>query len=538
MASAAHIDEERVLVVAPTARDARLTQALFSGAGLGCAICQDLTALSAELARGAGVLVLTEEALAGERQPLLRAALGTQPTWSDLPIILLASTGPRQVLSAPLVQELGNVLVLERPIATRTLLQVVQIALRTRRRQYHARLVSQIGELLAGSLGNDDVLAEAAALCVPRLADCCVVATYDMGEMRVSALVTTPDELHPHTFRELPEVAPLPAGATATGWLEQRLDDLGATTRVVVGLRSQGRTVGALGMAMLTSGRAFSQHDRQIVQDLAERVALALGQVQLYRAEQSARAVAEAAVQARDELVALISHDLNNPLTAVLGQAQLLKRQLAAETLSRERLSRGVEQVERAARQMQAQIVELLDTARLRAGQPLKMRREATDLVALAQQAVARIQETTERHTIRVQTSLSSLVAPVDPLRIGRVLDNLLSNAVKYSPNGGTITATLDAEYDGTASWAVVQVHDQGVGIPEADLPHIFDHFRRAANVMGTTHGTGLGLVSARQIVEQHGGQIAVASAVGAGSTFTVRLPEVVALTQPASAGQ
>lgn len=521
-----------MLVVAPTARDAQLTQALFASAGLGCTICQDLAALRGELARGAGALVLTEEALAGDRQPLVRAALSSQPTWSDLPIILLAGVGLQPLLSAPLVQDLGNVLVLERPISAQTLLHAVRLALRTRRRQYHARLVAEAGELLAGALGDDATLAAVAALCVPRLADCCMIATRHTGAMRLAATVTAPDEVPPRTCDAIPQVASFPEGAAATGWLEQRLEDLGATATVVVPLRSRGQTLGALGLAMLNAGRTFRGHDRQVVQELADRLAPALGQAQLYRAEQTARAAAEAAVQARDELVALISHDLNNPLTTVLGQAQLLKRQLAKEPLVLEKISRAVEGVERGARQMQAQIAELLDTARLRAGQPLELRREPADLVTLTREAVARIQQTTERHTICVHTSLVSLVAPVDLRRIERVFDNLLSNAVKYSPNGGTITATIGAERDGAEVWAVVQVRDQGVGIPEAELSHIFEHFRRGANVIGTTQGTGLGLASTRQIVGQHGGHIAVASEVGAGSTFTVRLPHVIELTE------
>jgi signal transduction histidine kinase len=84
----------------------------------------------------------------------------------------------------------------------------------------------------------------------------------------------------------------------------------------------------------------------------------------------------------------------------------------------------------------------------------------------------------------------------------------------------------------------VVQVRDQGLGIPKADLPHIFEHFRRAANVIGTTQGTGLGLASARQIVEQHGGHIAVASEIGVGSTFTVRLPRAMERAEADSLSQ
>jgi signal transduction histidine kinase len=102
---------------------------------------------------------------------------------------------------------------------------------------------------------------------------------------------------------------------------------------------------------------------------------------------------------------------------------------------------------------------------------------------------------------------------------------NLLSNAVKYSPQGGTITVELAREEREDGPWAIVRVIDQGMGIPPTDLPHIFDKFRRARNVQGQIKGTGLGLASVRQIVEEHGGTVSVKSKEGEGSTFTVCLP-------------
>jgi signal transduction histidine kinase len=106
------------------------------------------------------------------------------------------------------------------------------------------------------------------------------------------------------------------------------------------------------------------------------------------------------------------------------------------------------------------------------------------------------------------------------------VLGNLLGNAVKYSPAGGEVAVRVVRERDaGGRAWAVVAVRDQGIGIPVADLPHVFERYRRGSNVGGRIVGSGVGLAGARQIVEQHGGTIAVASEEGRGSTFSLRLP-------------
>ena len=113
-----------------------------------------------------------------------------------------------------------------------------------------------------------------------------------------------------------------------------------------------------------------------------------------------------------------------------------------------------------------------------------------------------------------------------DQARLDRVLHNLLGNAVKYSPGGGEVTITVGRETaPDRRQWATLAVRDQGVGIPAPDLPHVFDRYHRAANVVGRIRGTGLGLSSARQVIEQHGGTVGVESAEGQGSTFTVRLP-------------
>ena len=176
-------------------------------------------------------------------------------------------------------------------------------------------------------------------------------------------------------------------------------------------------------------------------------------------------------------------------------------------------------------------IGELVDVTRLRAGQPLELQRRPTDLVALVGQVAAEYQRTTDRHELRTDVHLPTLVGIWDPERLERVLANLVANAIKYSPAGGPITLRVTREE--VAGWASLAVMDDGIGIPAADLPHVFERFRRGANV-GQVTGTGIGLAGARQIVELHGGTIAVTSQEGRGSTFTVRLP----LAGPADGGE
>jgi signal transduction histidine kinase len=145
--------------------------------------------------------------------------------------------------------------------------------------------------------------------------------------------------------------------------------------------------------------------------------------------------------------------------------------------------------------------------------------------VALAHQVVGEFQPAATRHQLRVEASAPLLVGLWDAARLDRVLANLLSNAIKYSPAGGTIGVRLSRQDDAKGSWALLVVEDHGLGIPAADLPHVFERFHRGANVSGKIRGAGIGLAGVCQIVEQHGGTIVVESQEGHGATFTVRLP-------------
>ena len=232
-----------------------------------------------------------------------------------------------------------------------------------------------------------------------------------------------------------------------------------------------------------------------------------------------------ALARAQEAFVDSVAHDLRNPLTAIRGNAQLLRRRLARDAApDPARLGPGIEGIETGAARIADLIDELVDAARVRSGRAPELRRGEVDLVALARQAVAVHQRATDRHTVVLVADEPSLLGRWDRSRLERVLGNLLVNAIKYSPDGGTVTVRVAREAGPGGPAARLEVSDEGVGIPVADVPRVFDRFHRAANV-GSIAGTGLGLPGVRQIVEGHGGTVTVASREGEGSTFVVRLP-------------
>jgi signal transduction histidine kinase len=227
----------------------------------------------------------------------------------------------------------------------------------------------------------------------------------------------------------------------------------------------------------------------------------------------------------QEEFLASVAHDLKNPLAAVRGQAQLLRRRmLRGEMPDPERLLAGLTAIDAGAGRMAGMIDELVDVARLRAGQPIELRRQPVDLAALAQRHVEEMQRLDDRHQFILEAGDAPVFGMWDSARIERVVANLVGNAIKFSPRGGPVTIRVGRGEAFGGPCAVLSVSDQGVGIPASDLPYVFERFHRGRNV-GSIRGSGIGLAGARSIVEGHGGTIAVESAEGTGSTFTVRLP-------------
>ncbi len=243
--------------------------------------------------------------------------------------------------------------------------------------------------------------------------------------------------------------------------------------------------------------------------------------------EKHARA-AELALQVRNVFLSNVSHDLKNPLASINAMTQLWQRRLVlGRPLEAGRLLEELAKVESQTKKMSMMIDGLLDMAQLQIGQQLTLVSQALDLVELVHRAVQMQQSTTYLHRIVVEALVPELVVLGDSMRLERVCTNLLSNAIKYSLQGGTITVTVSKQEDESNSWAKLKVQDQGLGIPAEDLPYIFEPFYRASNVLTSVAGTGIGLASVSQIIEQHGGTIAVESEEGVGTTFVICLPLV-----------
>ena len=260
----------------------------------------------------------------------------------------------------------------------------------------------------------------------------------------------------------------------------------------------------------------FSEDDLSLTQLFADQAAVILESRALI--DEAARVRAqEEATRLKEDFLSAAAHDLKTPLTTLVAQAQFLERRAEAQPSAPADVS-GIKRIVHEAKRLSALVIELLDASRLEQGR-LVGEREPVDLVELARDVASR--DAYRSHHVIVSAD-APVVGSYDLRRIGQVIENLVENAVKYSPEASEVQLALD-QRDGHA---LIDVTDQGIGIPVPDIPHIFDRFHRGANVDDRRFaGMGLGLFICKGIVEQHGGRIWVDSAVGTGSTFHVALP-------------
>jgi signal transduction histidine kinase len=274
-----------------------------------------------------------------------------------------------------------------------------------------------------------------------------------------------------------------------------------------------------LGVLCVFAPRApiFAEEDLRLVQLLADQAAVILESRALI--DEAARVRArEEATRLKDDFLSAAAHDLKTPLTSIIVNAQLLERRAMRRPDQPADLG-GIRRVIAEAIRLRGIVLELLDASRTEQGRLLG-HREAVDLATLAREVGER--HNSERHPVVIDAPIS-LIEYCDPARIAQLLENLVENAVKYSPDGGTVTVALQA-----AEHVELSVTDCGIGIPNADLPQLFARFHRGTNVDDRRFpGMGLGLYICRGIAEEHGGEIAVSSAVGQGTTFRVTLPRV-----------
>ena len=258
-----------------------------------------------------------------------------------------------------------------------------------------------------------------------------------------------------------------------------------------------------------------------------DRERSAEARARLLESERAARAHAEAlaadlrrANQAKDEFLAVLGHELRNPLAPVRNALEVLRMSGGTDP----QMLRMHEIMDRQVKHLARLVDDLLDVSRITRGR-VELRRETTELATLVAGAAEGLQTFFQERGHRLEVSLpeSPIVLDVDPLRMEQVLANLLSNAAKYTPPGGTISLSVEKE----GSEALVRVRDNGIGIPAEMIERVFDLFAQADRLPDTVHqGLGIGLTLVRRLVELHDGRVVARSpGRGQGSEFEVRLP-------------
>ncbi|MBF5043546.1 GAF domain-containing protein [Aggregicoccus sp. 17bor-14] len=401
------------------------------------------------------------------------------------------------------------------------------------------RLLSEASRVLASSLDYEQTLQRAMLLAVPELADWCAVTLVrrepPFGEevlvahadpTKAQLLERVRHRVHPDTDWAVTRVL-----RTGQGQLVAQLDpsaiersqqdpelvaalrEVGMHSLISAPLRTPGGTFGALTFVSARPERRYDEKDLALAEELARRAALAIENARLYRKTQGA-------LQAREDMMAFVSHDLATPLLAITTTAQVLQQELPAGeagAAARER----VRWIQQSVAGMRRLVGDLLDLGRLEAGRlPLRPQRHP---------ARSLVEGTFEAHSplaaergVRLVSALPVPEAPVfcDRERVLQVFNNLVGNALRFSPRGGAVTIRGEAR-EGEFLFCVA---DEGPGLSAEELPQVFGRFWRGKD---RGHpGAGLGLYIARAVVEAHGGAIWVASEAGQGTSFFFTLPE------------
>jgi signal transduction histidine kinase/CheY-like chemotaxis protein len=402
--------------------------------------------------------------------------------------------------------------------------------------EQRARFLAAAGERLSASLDVEGTLHELARIAVPALADLCVVDVVEPdGSLRRAAVTHADPEVAATAaiLRDLPNVArasALTRRAVETGQPVgyEHVDDavlrelapteehlvalrqLNARAVIAVPLVARANTLGAVAFVAINPARHYGVEERAVAVELARRAALAMDNARLYTA-------AQGATRARDDVLAIVSHDLRNPIHTIQMSAALLQ-ELYPDP--QELLIRQLAVIRRASGRANALIQDLLDVTRIESG-TLAVDRGAIDAQSLLDDVVVEMRPIAEEKKLVLEGSWNGPPAEVagDRDRLIQAFSNLIGNAVKFTPAGGRIELT------GSFAGAMVEyrVRDTGAGIPAEHLPHLFDRFWQATR--SGRAGAGLGLFITRGIVEAHGGAISVASVEGEGSTFLVSLP-------------
>jgi signal transduction histidine kinase len=433
----------------------------------------------------------------------------------------------------------------EDQLALETLSHRVGVILELSRRRClqdrdRARLLvlARAGRQLAEPMELESTLLAISRLMVPDLADLCRVSVLREGGAYRTVLATHRDPVKQKLLDRLvnrstgdaaPEIvrtaletgrpqirrvsAQYPVERLAWDQTEREiLEQVGARLAIAAPLIRGERPIGLLTLVMAESGRTFGEEDICLVEQLAAEAVLALERSRLYRS-------ALEAIQARDGILALVSHDLMNPLAAIkLSAHSLLEHGLSGRDSVGQR---QIAVIQGAARRMDRLIGELRDAASIDGGQ-LRVELNPEHGRALLEEAALMVAPQVEAaaHRLEVALRADSTEILCDRQRVFQVVANLVDNAVKFTPPGGRIriaTETLSDTFQ-------VSVSDTGPGLRESEMERVFERYWRGRSG-GTQSGSGLGLYIARGIVQAHGGRIWAQNEAGGGTRFTFALP-------------
>jgi PAS domain S-box-containing protein len=494
--------EERVLILAPTGRDAALTGSVLERAGVACVFCTSLEELCEELTKGGAAVLLAEEAVTEDNADCFINSLARQPPWSDLPVLVLARPGADSSAVALAMDVLGNVTVLERPMRVAALVSAVRTSLRSRQRQYQTRNYLQERErslqaqaLLAAIVAStDDAI-------VSKTLDG-IILTWNAGAERLfgysaaeaigqSIMLVIPPE---RQDEEMSILSQLRSGERIEHFETVRITKDGR--RIDVSL-----TVSPLRDA---SGRVFGAS--KVARDITLR--------------KQAEATLRDVDRRKDEFLAILAHELRNPLAPIRNSLHILRL-----TSQHDAVGEHVgDMMERQVNHMVRLVDDLLEVSRITSGK-IELRKERIDLAAVVRSSVETSRPLIEAvgHQLSLTFSAEPLMVEGDPVRLAQVFANLLNNAAKYTDPGGHIWISIGRD----GNWAAVSVRDTGAGIAGEMLPRVFELFTQAEHLSERSQGgLGIGLTLVRSLVEMHGGTVeALSEGPGRGSEFVVRLP-------------
>jgi PAS domain S-box-containing protein len=467
-----------------------------------------------------------------EEYPLARVLLTGQPVeGAEMPYRLGDGTlATLRISAAPVVDAEGRTIA-----AVASFTDVTEELWRARSEHF----LAEVGEVLSSTLEPREVLQHLAKLCAGWLSDYCLVHVEDEDEVRALG-VAHADRTREELVRGLVRRFPIPRDAAehpvlralrsgqaerfaaveaadldrlcVDGDHREMIQALGLASALVVPIRAKGQTLGVISLAR-TGGEPYGERELALAQELARRAAMAVENARLYeRARQ--------AVRARDEVVAVVSHDLRNPLNAVLIASTMLTEYGDPERLG-ERDHKQLEIIRRSAEQMTALTQDLLEVSSLESGS-VEMSPRPCGCATLLGAADEMFRPVAEEQGVALVVEPADNELPAVQADYGRVLQvygNLVGNAIKFTPPGGRVTLGAERAADYVRFW----VSDTGPGIEREHLPRLFDRFWQARR--GGKAGAGLGLAIAKSIVEGHRGQIWVESTPGEGSTFHFTLP-------------